>query len=149
VARDTRFSDGHDMIDTTTNHPHLITVRAYLAALEGFATGDALAVFFTPDVVQVELPNRLNPNGGRSDLSTLMERSAKVPAILRRQSYAVVSETVQGDRVIVEAVWTGVLAIPLGTLAAGATMTAHFAMVFEFRDGRIAAQRNYDCFEPF
>jgi ketosteroid isomerase-like protein len=132
-----------------TGEDLLATIRAYLGALEDFATGDRLAAFFTQDVVQVELPNRLNPGGARSDLPTLLERSARVPAILRRQSYAIVSETVQGDRVVVEAVWTGVLAIELGSLAAGDTMTAHFAMVFEFRDGRIASQRNYDCFEPF
>jgi hypothetical protein len=39
--------------------------------------------------------------------------------------------------------------VPLGTLAAGAAMTAHFAMFFELSEGRIALQRNYDCFEPW
>jgi ketosteroid isomerase-like protein len=42
-----------------------------------------------------------------------------------------------------------VLAIPIGTLAPGDRMKAHFAMFFEFRDGRIALQRNYDCFEAW
>ena len=28
-------------------------------------------------------------------------------------------------------------------------MTAHFAQIFECKDGKIYRQRNYDCFEPF
>ena len=55
----------------------------------------------------------------------------------------------QEDRVAVEARWTGVLAVTVGTLAAGVEMKASFAMFFRFRDGRIAMQRNYDCFEAW
>jgi ketosteroid isomerase-like protein len=51
--------------------------------------------------------------------------------------------------VAAEAIWTGVLAIRLGTLAEGAEMKAHFAMFFEFREGKIRLQRNYDCFEAW
>src|SRR5687768_5107858 len=43
----------------------LETTRQYLAALEQMATGDALARFFRPDVVQEEFPNRLVPQGAR------------------------------------------------------------------------------------
>jgi ketosteroid isomerase-like protein len=28
-------------------------------------------------------------------------------------------------------------------------MRAHIAAFLEFRDGKIVAQRNYDCYEPF
>ena len=55
---------------------NLACVRQYLSALEQCATGDALARFFTPDAQQIELPNRLNPNGGSSDLPTLLKRAA-------------------------------------------------------------------------
>jgi ketosteroid isomerase-like protein len=60
-----------------------------------------------------------------------------------------VSEIAQDGRLAVEARWTGVLAVALGTLAAGTEMKASFAMFFHFRDGRIAMQRNYDCFDPW
>ena len=50
---------------------------------------------------------------------------------------------------MIEAVWTAELAIPLGKLAPGDQMKAWFAQVYEFREGKIFAQRNYDCFEPF
>jgi ketosteroid isomerase-like protein len=55
----------------------------------------------------------------------------------------------QNDRVAIEARWTGVLAIALGTLAAGSEIKASFAVFFHLRDGRIAMQRNYDCFDPW
>lgn len=128
---------------------NLVSVRAYLAALEAGTTGEALARFFTDDVQQIELPNKLNPRGGQSDLPTLLQRAAQGQQLLRSQCYDVRSEMAQGTRVAVEAVWSAELAVPLGTLTAGARMTAHFAMFFELSDGRIALQRNYDCFDPW
>jgi phosphatidylserine synthase len=34
-------------------------------------------------------------------------------------------------------------------LQPGAVLRGHCAMVFDFVDGKIARQRNYDCYEPF
>jgi ketosteroid isomerase-like protein len=50
---------------------------------------------------------------------------------------------------MLEVIWTGTLAVRIPTLAAGAEMCAHFAVFLDFRDGKIAAQRNYDCFDPW
>lgn len=36
-----------------------------------------------------------------------------------------------------------------GSQPAGGEMRAHFGVFLDVRDGRIAAQRNHDCFEPF
>lgn len=55
---------------------NLALVLEYLSALERGEVGAALARFFTPDAAQVEFPNRLNPNGGRSDLATMLELGA-------------------------------------------------------------------------
>ena len=134
---------------TETEANNLSVVRSYIAAIEGGATGDALASFFAPEAIQVELPNRLNPQGGQSDVATIVSRAEQGKKLLKFQSFEVKSEMVQGSRVAIEALWTGVLAVPLGTLAADATLRAHFAMFFELSDGRIRAQRNYDCFEPW
>lgn len=134
---------------TPTETANLQFVRDYLRAVEGMATGDALARFYTPDAVQVELPSALNPNGGRSDLSTLLKRAEMVPNLLRTQHYEIVSEMARDNRVCIEATWTAVLAVPFGKVVAGTDMKAHFAMFFEIKDGRIRSQRNYDCFEPW
>ena len=51
--------------------------------------------------------------------------------------------------VALEVKWLGTLAIPFGILKPGDQMRAHFAVFIECRDGRIASQRNYDCFDPW
>src|SRR5499426_1552409 len=111
---------------------NLATIRAYLEALQGGAVGETLAKFFTPDARQVELPNRLNPRGGVSDLSTILRRAEQGQNLLHSQHYEILAELAQDHRAAVEARWTGTLAVALGPLEAGATMTAHFAMFFEF-----------------
>ena len=124
-------------------------IRDFLTALERAATGEALARFYTEDAEQVELPNQLNPKGGRSNLARLLQRAETVPSLLQRQHYEIHSMIAQGDTAAVEATWTGVLAVPLQAQPVGSTLKAHFAIFFEFRDGRIHRQRNYDCFEPW
>ena len=39
--------------------------------------------------------------------------------------------------------------VDAGPFIAGQTLRARFAIFLEFRDGRIARQRNYDCFDPW
>jgi len=38
---------------------------------------------------------------------------------------------------------------PFDSLPAGGTMRAHVAIFLEFRNGKIVAQRHYDCYEPW
>jgi len=124
-------------------------VRSYMKALQNGEAGEALRRFFTPDVRQIEMPNQLNPSGQESDLEHILQRSLQGLRILKQQRYEIVSEMAQEDQIAVEARWVGVLAVTVGTPPAGAEMKASFAMFFRFRDGRIAMQRNYDCFEPW
>lgn len=131
------------------SNENLSTIRSYLTALASGITGEQLAGYFTPDAVQVEFPNRLNPNGGQSDLATLLVRAEQGQRVLRQQSYEITSALAQDNQVAVEALWTGMLAIELGALKPGAEMKAHFAMFFELENGKIRSQRNYDCFQPW
>jgi len=124
-------------------------IRSYLAALASGAVGEQLARFFNSNAEQVELPNKLNPNGGRSDLATLLKRAEQGQKLLLSQTYEVQSLLEQDGHIAVEAKWSAVLAVPLGSLSAGQSMKAHFAMFFKLENGRISSQRNYDCFEPW
>lgn len=124
-------------------------VRSYLDALATGAVGDEISKFFTSDAVQIEYPNRLNPNGGRSDLATILLRAEQGQKLMAKQTYEIQSEIANNSKVAIEAIWTGIIAVPVGTLEPGSTMRAHFAIHFEIRDGLIAEQRNYDCFEAW
>jgi ketosteroid isomerase-like protein len=134
---------------TDIEQANLRTALDYLAAVEGGATGEALARWFTPDVVQEEFPNRLMPNGARRGLQEMLDGAVRGQTVMSAQRYEVLSSIVSGNRIALEVQWTGTLAIPLGSLAAGDDMRARFGVFLDFRDGRIAAQRNYDCFDPF
>ena len=134
---------------TTTEQANLALALDYMASLENGATPELLERVFTPDVVQEEFPNRLMPNGARRGMSEMMEGARRGKQVMTVQRFEVLSSMASGDRVALEVQWTGTLAIPLGSLAAGDEMRARFGVFLDFRDGRIAAQRNYDCFDPF
>lgn len=127
----------------------LTIAKNYLKALRQGKTGKDLAMFFHDDVEQVEMPNRLNPNGGVSNLTTLLERAEQGKKLLKSQEYEIKNAFVHENTVVLELDWSGILNVHIGTLNAGQTMKAHFAMFIDFKDGKIIHQRNYDCFEPF
>ena len=128
---------------------NLQTVRRYFDAIEQGVGFEELAAFFTPDVVQIEYPNRLVADGARRDLAQLREAGERGKKVVEAQRYEIRTAIASGDTVALEVEWTATLKVPVGTLPAGGQMRAHFGVFLEFRDGRIAAQRNYDCFEPF
>jgi len=102
-----------------------------------------------PGMVMEQLPNRIYPKGIRSGVSEMAAAFEKGRKLLSKQAYEIKQHVVNGDSVAMEVLWIGRLAVPFGDLAVGAEMRAHSAMFFEFKDGKIASQRNYDCFEPW
>ena len=133
----------------TVQFANLELARRYLAAIESGAVGAELAAFFTPDVEQIEFPNRLVPSGARRDLALLLEGAERGQAVLQSQRYQVERAHADGDSVILEVLWVGTLAVSIGTLPEGGEMRAHFAVVLDIESGRIRRQRNYDCFDQF
>lgn len=132
-------------MQTCTN---LEQVALYLRSIE---SGDVAAVadLFAPDAVVEQLPNRIYPNGLQSGVAPMAQAFAKGRKLLSSQRYEIKNAVAEGDRLSVEVLWTGTLALGFGSLAAGSQMRAHSAMFFQFRDGKIVSQRNYDCFEPW
>ncbi len=127
----------------------LTIARQHLQHLSEGRTGIDLAEYLSPDIIQTEYPNQLNPHGGESDFKTLMERAAKGKKICVSQTYEVEREFVSGKTVILEVRWSGVFNVPIGKISPGNPLRAHFALFLEFQDGKIVRQRNYDCFETF
>jgi ketosteroid isomerase-like protein len=142
------MTDPHDPAAPARREPVAI-IHAYFAAVAAGARGDALAAFYQPDAIQDELPNRLNPHGARRDVGQILAAADRGAGSVRDQRYQVLSAIADGDRVATEVSWSATLAMALGPLPEGFVMKARFAVFFELRDGRIAAQRNYDCFDPW
>lgn len=136
------------MAFTVPDLPNLDKARRYLKAMEDGDATDIL-ILFSPDAVLEQLPNRIYPKGLRSNVSQVPEAFEKGRKIFSRQTYEITNAVETGNIVAVEFLWTGTLAIPFGTLTAGSQMRCHSAMFLEFRDGKIVAQRNYDCFDPW
>ena len=122
--------------------------KRYFEAIEAGATGDELAAFFAPDVVAEEFPNQFLPQGARRDLPAILDAAARGRAALSSQSYRILHAVANGDELALEVEWVGTVAVPIGELPAGGVIRARSAVFLEYRDGKIAAQRNYDCFEP-
>jgi len=127
---------------------HLDLARRYLKDIED-GDDNCVMSLFTPDAVFEQFPNRVYPKGLRASASQAAEAFKKGRKLFSRQTYEVTNHSSTGNLVALEVLWTGTLAIPFGTLAAGDNMRCHSAMFLEFRDGKIAAQRNYDCFDSW
>jgi ketosteroid isomerase-like protein len=130
-------------------HPHLAHVRRYFNAMEAQPDESTLAAFFVPDVAQHEYPNRLVEHGAARGMSEMLDGYRRGKQVVQNQRYQIENALVDGDRVAVELLWTAELKRPLGKLAAGDEMRANCGVFFRFRDGLIAEQHNFDCFEPF
>ena len=124
-------------------------VLDFLKLLEGQKSADEFTNFYHSDIDQTEFPNAVTKNVTTRTLKDLKDASEKGSKLLTTQEYEVKNLISVGDTVVLECIWRGTLAIPLGNISAGGQMTAHFAQIFEFKDGKIYRQRNYDCFEPF
>lgn len=108
---------------------------------------DELEQFYHPDAGQVEYPNAIPKNTAIRNLAALKEGADRGRRLMKKE-YEIRNLFSIGDTVVLEAVWRGTLAVPAGNIAAGKQMVAYFAQFFEFEDGKIYRQRNYDRFEP-
>lgn len=131
-----------------TSTEYLKLVRRYLKSIEEGVFSE-LQSLFTATALVDQVPNRIYPNGLKANLSQMEAAFEKGRKLLAAQTYEIKHAIAEGDSVAVEVLWVGTLAIGFGSLAAGSQMRCHSAMFFTFEDGKIATQRNYDCFEPW
>ena len=127
---------------------NLAAARQYIKAIESGARGDEIAQFFAPEAVVEIFPSRFFPSGSRDDLAGIRAAADRGNKAMTRQAYEIKNALSSGDTVVLEIVWTGILAVPFQSKPAGAPMRARFAAFLQFKDGKIVAQRNYDCYDP-
>jgi hypothetical protein len=72
---------------TRQEQANLDTVRTYLAAIESGRADALVRSIFTEDARQIELPNRLNPSGQKSNLAGMLQRSEQGRKVLLSQHY--------------------------------------------------------------
>lgn len=132
---------------TLTENEQLVV--DFLKMVEERKSAEELDRFYHPEVQQIEYPNSIVKNTVIRSLEDLKAGSERGKSILTKEEYEIIQLHSSGNVVILEAIWTGTLAVAIGNLPVGGKITAHFAQFFEFRDGRILKQRNYDCFDPF
>jgi ketosteroid isomerase-like protein len=136
-------------VATNIDDRNLERAIAWVRAIEDGKTGDALVDFLTPDVVHEDMPNRVFPNGSKSDLQTMRAASERGRTIMKRRRYDILSAVGHGNTVAMELDWSAELAVPVAGLQPGDEMRARVAIFLEFREGRICYQRDYCCYEPF
>jgi len=129
-----------------TRNEILVFLQRYLRGVEEGADPSA---FYTPDAVLIEHPNKLAPKGVTRDLAAIIEAGKRGQAILERQTNELESAVIESDHAALTLRWTGwfKIDIPQLDVKAGDAMRARFAQFYTLRDGRIARQETFDCFE--
>jgi len=138
--------DRERQMSPTTN---LETAKRYIAHLSSGAGPEELEGFFAIDFVQEEFPNRLMPNGATRDLQAMKAARARGKALLKAEHFEIVNAVATDDVVAMELDWTGTVGNSAGPFSSGQQLRARFAIFMNFRNGQIARQRNYDCFDPW
>lgn len=126
--------------------PALRTALAFVRCVE---SGEDPVHLLTDDAVEEELPNRVFERGATRTVAEMRAGVQRGRALFKSQRYDVKTAIAQGDTAALELDWSGVLALPVRSLAAGETMRARCAFFFEVRGERVARLRHYDAFEPF
>jgi len=124
-------------------------VLDFLKMLETRNSVDEFDNFYHADVEQIEYPNAVTKTTVTRTLKDLKEGAERGKKFLIREEYEVKNLVSTGNMVLLECIWRGTVANPIGNIPAGGQMIADFAQVFEFKNGKIFRQRNYDCFKPF
>lgn len=124
-------------------------IEAYFGEIEQGISAESFSKYYTPDAFQTDYPNLMVPAGLTQAIKDLQHSSTKTKGILSSQKVEIQRYYESGNTLIVEALWTGTLALPIGQIPIGGKMKANFARFYEFENGKIRRQRNYDCFEPF
>lgn len=127
----------------------LAIVKKYFQLVENFSVDKtAYEQLLHPGISQVAFPNLVTREIRKRGFSDLLAGVAAGKQILKYQRFSIVKSFATENALVVEATWTGETSVKLGAVAADTQLKAYICSVFEFRDGKIHQQRNYDCYEP-
>jgi FMN-dependent NADH-azoreductase len=121
----------------------------FIKTLQNRNSADEIIQFYHEDIEQIEFPNTVTKNKAIRNLEDLKLASERGKKVMQKEELEIIKSYTFGNTVIIEALWIGTLAVPIGNIPIGGQMKAYFAQFYEFKNGKIIKQRNYDCFEPF
>ena len=125
------------------------TVIEFFKMIEERKSSEELEKFYHPAAEQTEYPNAIVKYSTIRNLRGLKDSADRGRKAISKEEYEIKNMHSYANTVVIEAVWKGTVAVPVGNIPVGGEMTAYFAQFFEFKAGKIFRQRNYDCFEPF
>ncbi|MDE3249878.1 MAG: nuclear transport factor 2 family protein [Bacteroidota bacterium] len=124
-------------------------IKRFFQLLQWFTTSEnEFKSILHPEIEQTEFPNVMMPMLRQRRFKNIIEGAEAGKKMLAYQRFEPTKFYEAGDTVIVEFTWTGELKTRVGRLNQGQMLKAHICSIFEFRDGKIFRQRNYDCYVP-
>lgn len=128
----------------------LETVKRFFELIETFSISESdFKPLLHPEIEQTEFPNFITPGVVVSNFEVLMQRIPNGKKLLKEQKYDIQRVYESGETLITEVIWTAEVGADAGVFKTGQRLKAFFCCFFDFKDGKIYRQRNYDCFERF
>ncbi|MBA9088143.1 ketosteroid isomerase-like protein [Fontibacillus solani] len=128
----------------------LETVKRFFELIEAFSISESdFKPLLHPEIEQTEFPNFITPGVVVSNYEVLMQRIPNGKKLLKEQKYDIQRVYEAGETLITEVIWTAEVGADAGVFKTGQRLKAFFCCLFDFKDGKIYRQRNYDCFERF
>jgi ketosteroid isomerase-like protein len=126
------------------------TVKRFFELCETFSDQESdYQLILHPEIEQTEFPNLLTPSAVVSNFELLLQRLPNGKKLLKEQKFDIQNAYESGDTLVTEVIWTAIVGADVAAFKIGQQLKAYFCCVFEFKDGKIFRQRNYDCFEHF
>ncbi|QHT68478.1 nuclear transport factor 2 family protein [Rhodocytophaga rosea] len=125
-------------------------VKKYFHLVETFHTdSQAYEEILHPNVIQTEYPNLVTPQIKSRSRDGLMNGAKAGKQLLSSQKFEIIGILAGPGHLTVELQWHGTVAVDVGPFTKEQQLMAYICTIFEFKDGKIFRQRNYDCYEPF
>ena len=125
-------------------------IRKYYSLIEDFNSDkNEYEQIYDNDIKTIDYPNLVSPKGQMRTLEELFSGMENGKKILNWQKFEINTYNELNEKLVVESKWKGEVALDIGKLKKGQILIANICTIFEFKDGKIIQQTNYDCYEAF
>ena len=115
----------------------------------GVTDSKAYEAFLHKEVEFYEYPNLITKQGQVRNFFAALKGVEAGKNLMAEHSYKYLDWFELDEKLVIESLWTGTIAMDVAHLKKGDQLKAHICMIIYFKEGKIIRQRNYDCYEPF